>query len=409
MAYFFDKIKTKTLSGQDQTLQFNSNNPPSFSIGSTTYGTIVTTGSVSGNNTALTFNRPILLNQSINNLFISSTNSSSITINRSLLVTGSAAFNINNLSTNSRTLATYANLVLGGANASGQITITSDSSVARTLTLSGNLAVGTGSGSGTVTIASDTSSARVFTLGRSLTIEAGSLNTIAYNTSTTSLGAVPGPTTDGQYVLSQNRVSGVNQTPQWVLNKNLTIMSDLAWRISGTVESSGTTRRIVVPKSSNPRAFFIIAGMQAIKYSGVGVIPTTFPNNSISSVTQDTNNIYVNLPNSVVVTTGAIVFTARLVNNTQYSLTVNYSSYPWANKVLIKEYYFYDNATPQIGVNKEYTIDLKDGLLDNILQIFTTGTGTDPKLQFYLNDATPRFIFTRFGVYPYFYTLTLLP
>jgi hypothetical protein len=94
------------------------------------------------------------------------------------------------------------------------------------------------------------------------------------------------------------------------------------------VESSGVTRRIVVPKSTNPRAFFIISGMQVIKYSGTGVIPTTFPNNSITSVTQDTNNIYVNLANSVVVTTGAIVFTARLVNNTQYSLTVNYSSYP---------------------------------------------------------------------------------
>ena len=216
MAYFFEKIKTKTLSGQDQTLEFNSDNPPSFSIGATNYGTIATTGSFGGNNVELTFNRPIKLNQPINNLFISSANSSSITINRSLLVTGSGPFNINNLSTNSRTLATYANLVVGGANAPGQIAITSDSSVARTLTLSGNLTVGTGSGSGTVTIASDTSSARVFTLGRSLTIEAGSLNTIAYNTSTTSLGAVPGPTVNGEYNLVQKRISGANQTPEWV-------------------------------------------------------------------------------------------------------------------------------------------------------------------------------------------------
>jgi hypothetical protein len=190
MAYFFDKIKTKTLSGQDQTLQFNLNNRPSFSIGATNYGSIVTTLGP-----AFTFSQDVSFNNIINSY-------------NSMFVDGNGISFLQGDTTNSLKMNGN-NIITGGGNITtsfGRINnLFISSPQNRSVTFNANLAVGTGSGSGTVTITSDTSSARVFTLGRSLTIEAGSLNTIAYNKSTTSLGAVPSPTIDGIFTLSQTR------------------------------------------------------------------------------------------------------------------------------------------------------------------------------------------------------------
>jgi hypothetical protein len=199
MAYFFDKIKTKTTTGQDQTLQFNPSNRPSFSIGATNYGSIVTTLGP-----GFTFSQQVSFDNTINSynrLFIDGNGISFLQgdVNNSLQMNGN-------------------NIITGGGNittSSGRINnLFISSLINRTATFNANLTVGTTDTSGSITIASNTNLARTLTLDRSLTIEACSSNTIAYNTSSTSLGEVPGPTTDGQYVLSQNRVSGVNQTPQ---------------------------------------------------------------------------------------------------------------------------------------------------------------------------------------------------
>jgi hypothetical protein len=192
MAYFFDKIKTKTTTGEDQTLQFNPTNRPSFSIGATNYGNIVT-----NSGPTFTFSQQVSFNNIINS-------------NSSLFVGGNGiSFNQGD-TTNS--LKMNGNNIITGAGRINNLFISSPQN--RSATFNTNLTVGTIDGTGSVTIASNNTVFRTLILNRSLTIETGSLNTIAYNTSTTSLGAVPGPTVNGEYNLIQKRISGVNQTPQ---------------------------------------------------------------------------------------------------------------------------------------------------------------------------------------------------
>jgi len=236
MAYFFDKIKTKTTTGEDQTLQFNPTNRPSFSIGATNYGNIVT-----NSGPTFTFSQQVSFNNIINS-------------NSSLFVGGNGiSFNQGD-TTNS--LKMNGNNIITGAGRINNLFISSPQN--RSATFNTNLTVGTIDGTGSVTIASNNTVFRTLILNRSLTIETGSLNTIAYNTSTTSLGAVPGPTVNGEYNLIQKRISGVNQTPQWVSTEPVVEYSGLT-RLEGTTTAGSRVITLTDDRSK-----------QLIKYAKVG-------------------------------------------------------------------------------------------------------------------------------------------
>jgi hypothetical protein len=206
MAYFFDKIKTKTTAGQDQTLQFNLNNRPSFSIGATNYGSIVTTLGP-----GFTFSQQVSFDDIINSnnrLFIDGNGISFLQGD----VTNNLQMNGNSISTGGGNISTSNGNITTNSGRINNLLISSP--VNRNVTFNASLSIGTTAGTGTVAIASNNTVAKTLTLDRSLTIEAANANTIVYNASNTSLGAVPGPTVNGEYNLVQKRISGVNQTPE---------------------------------------------------------------------------------------------------------------------------------------------------------------------------------------------------
>jgi hypothetical protein len=199
MAYFFEKIKARDLGGNIQSINFNINGAPSFSNANNNYGNLLTTGT-SGDIAEVKVFRSLKFENGFSSL--GNTTLQTVNINNTLSVSGNISTN-SNISTNGNIL------MLGRIN-----NLLISSPINKNATFNANLTVGTTDTSGSITIASNTNLARTLTLNRSLTIEAANANTIVYNASNTSLGAVPDPTVNGDFVLSQKRVSGVVDAPQ---------------------------------------------------------------------------------------------------------------------------------------------------------------------------------------------------
>jgi hypothetical protein len=220
MAYFFDKIKTVTLTGnQNQTITFNNASAPTFQAGSVSFGSLVTTGAVGESTTSISINRPFIFNTNVNfggTVAFGGTGSEiSFSPGLNVIFNPTVEFsNVVNLSGSSPINAAGRNLSVATLN-NMQIV----SSVAnRRLDLFGNLTIGASNRASNISISSNTSSAaRELILSRNITFTSASARTLVFNSSTTEISSITAPSQVGEYTLIQkNIIGGGLQNPEWI-------------------------------------------------------------------------------------------------------------------------------------------------------------------------------------------------